>query len=58
MNQLLEYYSELVKVAGDDQVKTHLENLVADAVQLTAAIDTVLKQARARTEPLAAPEGA
>ncbi len=49
MDQLLAVYTEIIRAASDDQIVTHLSNLVEDAAVLTKSIETVVAQARART---------
>ncbi len=48
MDQLLALYTELVKGASDDQIVTHLTNLVQDAAALADAVKTIVDQAKAR----------
>ncbi len=51
MDQLLNLYTELVRGATDDQIVTHLTNLVQDAAAIAEATKQIIDQARARTTP-------
>lgn len=48
MEQLLALYTSLVQGATDDQIATHLTNLVSDAVELSDATTAIVERARQR----------
>lgn len=48
MQELLNIYAEIIKVASDEDIPLHLENLLKDASAITSAIRGVIDQARAR----------
>jgi len=50
MEELLNLYAELIKAATDEQVVTHLSNLVQDAGALAEAVKNVVEAARQRAQ--------
>lgn len=48
MDQLIALYSELLRGANDEQIVTHVTNLVSDVAAMADAVKAVVDAARAR----------